>query len=131
VLRVWLSCAVLLATPAIVPATQRSDERPQTTAAILVEVVGCLAEAPASVWIVNHATTAAKTTSASTTAAALKEAAAKPLGNGRYRLLGVSVFDPARHKGHKVAVKGVLIKDVKESRLNVTSLQRVSDTCAK
>jgi hypothetical protein len=51
------------------------------------------------------------------------------LGNRRYQLLGVGVFDPSSHKGQKVAVKGVLIKDAGESRLNVTSLQMVAASC--
>ena len=60
---------------------------------------------------------------------ALKAAAAKPLGNQRYQLLGIGVFNPSSRKGQKVAVKGVLIKDANESRLNVTSLQTVAATC--
>jgi hypothetical protein len=39
------------------------------------------------------------------------------------------VFAPDRHRSRKVAVKGVLIEDGAESRLNVTSLQTVGGPC--
>jgi hypothetical protein len=63
--------------------------------------------------------------------ATLKAAEARPLGSRRYQLLGVSVFDPSSRKGEKVAVKGILIEDAKESRINVTSLQMVAPNCTK
>ncbi len=120
---------------ATTPVAQRSEQQgqkpPQKTALDLVEVVGCLAEAPGQTWILDNATDATVSKTLSTTKEALKDAATRPLGNQRYHLLGVRVFDPAPHKGHKMAAKGVLIKDDKESRLNVTSLQMVAVTCAK
>jgi hypothetical protein len=44
-------------------------------------------------------------------------------------LVGAGVFAPDRHRSQKVAVKGVLIEDDAESRLNVTSLQTVGGPC--
>jgi hypothetical protein len=38
---------------------------------------------------------------------------------------------PEQHKGHKVLVKGLLIKDASGQRVNVTSLTTVGDTCGK
>jgi hypothetical protein len=81
--------------------------------------------------MVTHAGDAIVSKTQATTSVALKAAAAKPLGTGRYRLLGVSVFNPSHHKGQKVAVKGVLIKNANQSRLNVTSLQMVDATCVR
>ena len=45
------------------------------------------------------------------------------------KLMGIGVFKPSSRKGQKVAVKGVLIKDANERRLNVTSLQTLDATC--
>jgi hypothetical protein len=121
-----------LATTLVAQRSEQQEQKPQQKTALdLVEVVGCLAEAPDQTWILANATDAAVSKSLSTTKKALSEAATRPLGNQRYHLLGVRAFDPAPHKGHKVAAKGVLIKDDKESRLNVTSLQMVAVTCAK
>ncbi len=61
----------------------------------------------------------------------VKAAEAKPLGALRFRLIGLIEMSPAEHKGHKVIVKGLLIKDPTGDRLNVTSLTTVSQTCAK
>ena len=47
------------------------------------------------------------------------------------RLIGMTEMDPAPHRGHKVLVKGLLIKDATGQRINVTSLKTVGDTCGK
>jgi hypothetical protein len=62
---------------------------------------------------------------------ALKAAEGKPLGKRQYHLLGVAVFSPSSHRGQKVAVKGILIENAEESRLNVTSLQTIAEPCVK
>ena len=96
----------------------------------IVEVVGCLSQSGPD-WILSDATDPAVTPTSFTTPEALRAAAEKPLGNQKYRLLGTSPFSPDRHKGHKMAVKGLLIKNGSESRLNVTSFQMLAETCAK
>ena len=96
----------------------------------IVEVVGCLSQTGTS-WMLANATEPASTQSSFTTPDALKAAAEKPLGTQQYRLLGTSPFSPDRHKGHKMAIKGLLIKSDSESRINVTSLQMLAETCAK
>ncbi len=96
----------------------------------IVEVVGCLSQAGAD-WTLANATEPATTTTAFTTPEAVKAAGEKPLGNLQYKLLGTSPFAPERHKGHKMAAKGILIKSGGESRLNLTSLQMLAETCPK
>jgi hypothetical protein len=112
-------------------AGQGTEQKPQPNRLDLVEVVGCLEEAPNSAWTLTNGTIPVVSNTPFTTEAALKEAETTNLGDQRYRLLGVSLFSPERHEGHKVAVKGLLIKDPKESRVNVTSLQMVAATCTK
>jgi hypothetical protein len=97
----------------------------------LMEVVGCLAEGPGGVWNLINGSEPIVATAPYTTEAALKEAASRSLGTERYRLLGVGPFSAEQHKGQKVAVKGLLIKDSKDNRLNVTSLQMVASDCTK
>jgi hypothetical protein len=65
----------------------------------------------------------------STSSSARRAAAEIPFGHYSYDLLGAAVFAPGRHRSHKVAVKGVLIQDGAERRLNVTSLQAIGETC--
>ena len=96
----------------------------------IVEVVGCLSQAGAN-WNLANATDPAVSTTSFTTPEAVKAAAEKPLGTLQYRLLGTSPFSPERHKGHKLAVKGILIKSGTDSRINVTSFQMLAEICAK
>jgi hypothetical protein len=102
----------------------KSDQVP------IVEVVGCLSQTGAD-WMLANATDPAVSTTVFTTPETLKAAAEKPLGNQQYRLLGTGPFDPERHRGHKMAVKGLLIKSGSESRINLTSFQMLAETCAK
>ena len=96
----------------------------------IVEVVGCLSDAPNDIWIVTSGGEPIVSKVPFTNAQSAAQAAARPLGTRQYRLIGVRPFQPATRKGHKVVVKGVLIKDRDEDRINVTSLQTASETCA-
>ena len=96
----------------------------------MVEVVGCLSQTGAN-WILANATDPSASTTSFTTPEALKAAGEKPLGTQKYRLLGTSPFGPDRHKGHKMAAKGLLIKSGTDTRINLTSLQMLAETCAK
>jgi hypothetical protein len=40
-------------------------------------------------------------------------------------------MNPAPHRGHKVLIKGLLIKDADGSRINVTSIKTIGDICGK
>jgi hypothetical protein len=59
----------------------------------------------------------------------LSAAAAEPFGVNALEMVGVGVFDPRRYRQQKVAVKGVLIRDTSNSRINVTSLKSVAANC--
>jgi mono/diheme cytochrome c family protein len=111
--------------------TSQHQKQPEPSIPEIAEAVGCLEGSPPGKWMLTDAGDPVESETQSTSSVALKAAEAKPLGNRRYRLLGVSVFNPSSHQGEKVAVKGILIKDTKESRLNVTSLQVVAASCIK
>jgi len=97
----------------------------------IAEVVGCLERNPPGKWMLTSAADPVVSATQSTSSVALKAANAKPLGSRRYRLLGASVFNPLSHRGEKVAVRGILINDTEETRVNVTSLQMVATSCSK
>jgi hypothetical protein len=111
-----------------VSATQPQGKR-ESPPLPIVEVVGCLEQAPSGIWMLTNAGEPAISQTQPTSQAALTAAAAKPLGHQREQLLGVDAFNPSSHKAQKVVVKGVLIKEANESRLNVTSLQTVAEKC--
>ncbi len=95
----------------------------------VVEAVGCLAPGPSGTWMLTLASPAIASKTQTTSLAALTAAKDRPLGNQLDQLIGVSVFDPGSQQGRKVAAKGVLIRDGRGNRLNVTSLETVAATC--
>ena len=95
----------------------------------IVEVIGCVAEGPDKKYMIINGTEPLKGGASATTVAALKAAETKPLGTRQFVLIGASEWNPAGHKGQKVAVRGFVIKDVKETRLNVTSFNMVGEMC--
>jgi len=61
----------------------------------------------------------------------VKAAAAKPLGTQKFRLMNMAAFNPAQHQGHKMVIRGILIKDAKDPRINTMSFQMLDAACAK
>jgi hypothetical protein len=97
----------------------------------IVEVVGCLQSGPNDTWVLGRASNPELQRRPNTSAEAVKAAAAKPLGTQQFRLMNISVFSPAAHQGHKMAVRGILIKDPKQPRINTMSFQMLDAACAK
>src|SRR5713226_8025042 len=85
-------------------------QQPSNATLPIVGVLGCLTAGPNKTWTLADATDPTTSNSAATTADAVKAAQSKPLGTQRFVLIGVNQFDPAPHKGHKMAIKGILIK---------------------
>jgi hypothetical protein len=97
----------------------------------IVEVVGCLQSAPNDMWMLTSASTPELQRRPNTNPEAVKAAAARPLGTQKFRLMNIAVFTPAQHQGHKMVVRGILIKDAKDPRINTMSFQMLDATCAK
>jgi len=121
---VWLLAVTASASAQSQPSKPDSDRPP------LVEVVGCLSQTGAN-WVLTNASDPAPSTTSFTTPEAVKAAAEKPLGTEQIRLLGTGSFSPDGHKGHKMVVRGLLIKSGSETRINLSSFQMVSETCTK
>ena len=109
---------------------QDQPSKPDSDRPPLVEVVGCLSQRGTN-WVLTNASDPSPSTTSFTTPEAVNAAAEKPLGTGQIRLIGTAPFSPDGHKGHKMVVRGLLIKSAGDTRLNLTSFQMVSETCAK
>jgi hypothetical protein len=88
----------------------------------VVETVGCLTSTAKNSWVLSNAT---RPEPATASTAVVTDAV--PLGDWTLRLLGMSLFNPAHHVGHKVRVQGLHVKDA----INVTSLAMLSEVCGK
>lgn len=101
----------------------------------LVVVVGCLAPGAANTWMLTNAPEPARTREADKTSPEeLKSSGTKPAGNQTFRLQNLADlragFNPDTVKGKKIQVKGVLVRQSGNDRINVTSLETVATGCA-
>jgi cytochrome c5 len=97
-------------------------------------IAGCLAAGPNNTWIVSKATEPLRTREAEEISAEeLKFAAARPLGTLTFRLRNVPDFkpglDPATWAGHRVAVKGALIRQANNDRITVLAMESAAASC--
>jgi hypothetical protein len=98
----------------------------------IVEAVGCLDEGPNRTWTLTNATEPARSARAGfSRPEEVKAAEGRGLGSKQLRLIGMTEMNPGPHRGYKVLVKGLLVKDSGGDRINVTSLKTVGDQCGK
>ena len=95
-----------------------------------METVGCLVEERQGRWMLARATGPVPADGQATDSVAVGKAARAQPGGENFQLVGLSAFKPQKHRGEKVAVRGVLLSG-SERRLNVTSLQMTAGTCGK
>jgi mono/diheme cytochrome c family protein len=96
----------------------------------LVQVVGCLASAPRNGWSLSRASEPVATREEESTPASLTAAQSKPLGTQDVHLVSAAGFKPASNAGKKVEARGLLYRDGGETRINLTSLQPLSQSCS-
>lgn len=93
-----------------------------------VEVVGCLTAGPQNTWMLTRAS-ASVVAVAAASAPSPPAATAKPLGTQTFHLLDAMAYAPDGHKGHKMYVRGLLIKLPGEQRMTISAFEMVSPTC--
>jgi len=96
-----------------------------------VELVGCLAAGDQNTWLLTRAS---EPTAASPPTAATEgppAAAARPLGTQTFHLVDAIAYGPAAHKGHKMYVRGMLVKLPGEQRMTISSFEMVSAECSQ
>jgi len=92
-----------------------------------VEVVGCLTAGPQHTWLLTRASD--PVVPASTAPASTPAADAKPLGAQTFHLLDAMAYAPEAHAGHKLHVRGLLIKLPGEQRITISAFDDVSGSC--
>jgi mono/diheme cytochrome c family protein len=94
----------------------------------LVRVVGCLTQNASAEWIVTRGTEPVRSRDGAATGN-VSAVAATPFGSQTYRLMDAAASRPEGHKGEKVEVKGLLMRQANGTVLNVTSLQTAGSAC--
>jgi mono/diheme cytochrome c family protein len=93
-----------------------------------VEVVGCLTRGAQGAWLLTHASAPVVATP---TATASPDTTAKPLGTDTLHLVDAMAYAPEAHAGHKMYVRGLLIKLPDEARMTISALEMVSPSCGE
>ena len=95
----------------------------------LVRVVGCLSQSEQG-WLLTNTTDPLRTGDPQPTADDRKAAEGIALGSESFDLMVSAAYSPERVKGHKVEVRGLLIRRATlMSRINITSLETLHPTC--
>lgn len=98
----------------------------------LVRVVGCLTpNASDGAWMLTNSTDPVRTGNPQPAEGELSASGRLALGPQTYRLLTSAAYKPELHKGHKVEVRGFLIRRPTETRLNITSLETLAQACGE
>lgn len=97
----------------------------------LVRVVGCLTSTPNGAWMLTHSTDPVRTGRPQPGEGEREASAIWPLGPQTYRLLVSAAYAPEPLKGHRVEVRGFLIRRPTETRLNITSLEALDPSCGE
>ena len=101
----------------------------------LVMTVGCLSQAPTGSWLLFNATEPARNRRPNDSLPAERAAASqKPAGRLIFRLAdleAVADFNPVPHKGHKMLVKGYIVRQPNAERINLTSMEMLGSSCGQ
>jgi hypothetical protein len=92
--------------------------------------VGCLAKDGNNTWVLEAASEPVRTRdSFKRIEKELEESKTKPLGDYTFRLQDADDFDALSHSEHKVQVKGIIVRSPAGTRINVNSIETISETC--
>jgi mono/diheme cytochrome c family protein len=93
-----------------------------------VEVVGCLSGGPRHTWTLTRASEPIAVHPAATVTASAAEAP-RALGRNTFHLVDALAYAADAHIGHKMYVRGLLIKLSNEQRITISAFETLSPTC--
>jgi S-disulfanyl-L-cysteine oxidoreductase SoxD len=96
-----------------------------------VEMVGCLTAGPQRTWMLTRASEPISAVPSGPAASSASTASSRPLGAETVHLVDAIAYAPGDHVGHKMYVRGLLIKMPGEQRMTISSFEMVSSTCTE
>jgi mono/diheme cytochrome c family protein len=97
-----------------------------------VEVVGCLTTGPNSTWILANASDPASVALSERRYAAGARRNGEPRPRrSTFHLLDAMAYDPQSLAGHKIYVRGLLIRLPSEQRLTISAVEPIAPGCGK
>ena len=98
----------------------------------LILTVGCLSQTGDGGWVLLSAAEPVRTRTELSSLADVKSSSEKAPGSLTFRLAeldAVPDFMPDAHKGHKIQVKGYLVRQLNAERISLSSMVMVNPTC--
>jgi hypothetical protein len=95
-----------------------------------VEVVGCLTPGADKTWMLTNATEPVSVLVTDGAASAATGVNRGVLGTQTFRLVDAMAYSPESRKGHKIYVRGLLIKLPSEQRMTISSLETIASSCS-
>ena len=108
----------------------RKGAKPGLQNLSFVQVVGCLESGPGNRWVITNSSARPGSRERGVSATELERAKSRALGKDTYTLVSATPFEPANRQGHKVTAKGLLYLQPGDSRLNLTALETLANTCS-
>ena len=93
-----------------------------------VDVVGCLAAGPQHTWLLTG-TSEPVAAAPGASAASAEAAASRPAGTQSIQLVDAMAYAPDQHVGHRMYVRGLLIKLAAEQRMTISAFEMLSPAC--
>lgn len=112
----------------VLAAALGAQQPPAANKVEIVSVTGCLREQGRDNWMIVAATDPVP--SVANAPAKNEIPSAPPDGRNEFKLIGVSEFNLPTFKDQTVVVKGLFIKAMPVSRLNITSVVTAVTSCA-
>jgi len=132
---ILLVFAVMLSFPVRAAATGQRSTPPKPNALQVVAVVGCVT-ADGDAWTLTNASGPLVVPTADGKAetgsgVTFERAKAEPPGKERYRLMNMlAELHVADHKGQRVLVKGLILGDGKDRRINLMAFEPIAPSCS-
>jgi S-disulfanyl-L-cysteine oxidoreductase SoxD len=95
-----------------------------------VDVVGCLTAGPQHTWMLTRASEPVAAVAGGSTRPSTETAVATALGTQTFLLPDAMAYAPDGHRGHKMHVRGLLIRLPGEQRLTISAFEMVSPSCS-
>lgn len=95
-----------------------------------VEVVGCLTPGERGAWLLTNASEPVVVVSPASASDA-NDKPDPPLGTQTFHLLDAMAYPAAAHRGHKMYLRGLLIKLPDEQRLTISAFEMLSPGCGR
>jgi len=94
-----------------------------------IETVGCLTAGPGGTWLLTKATPPKSVVLPVPADRGATVAVGAPTGTQSFRLLDAMAYGPNAHEGHRMYVRGLIVKLPAEQRISISVFEMIAASC--